>query len=624
MADQENYSSNLGDISSFLNTDNVVDHDWLDLTSGDDYDNYPSESKRKIVPQLDALWGTEQYSSPYRLVPNVVAPEGTVGKAVPIKEEDLFDVARVAKKAMMQGLKGPELVGQLRDRFDKGTLKAASGHLKKVAAEEGLLGNVYIDLSPFRNVREAAKLLSAAKIRLASFVIGSPYQEDNFIDAHGNCKLLKKAAVDKVDYTPEVLKHYATHLKNAGRLDLDAKITNREDLRLAFLATPKKAESLLDPEQVDKPEEVTEDTINQAMASITEQRTASRNKQALELRMAQVKPVLAKIQDMMLRGSLKDDLKTEIRSNFDMETIRKFSPEISSLVEKQGLIGPALVDASAYATPEMLVESLGRAKMSPKFMIETLPVGRGFMEKAKALTGLPVLSSENRADFSTSLAMDILAELKLVGKVDDEVVEALSKEAEKSPANAIKKAMLDEKIVKASKKVKMANAPQASIYSPVANVSSRVDMPAIRTAATKSIQCGISMDKTCDKVANFLPLREAMTIVREAMTAMDEIPASVMDKCTTQRYPLAKTASLVAASKCASCVNNVYGSCVAQDRPFKVVKTKTASTTPTTENIGAQIGLVGSSIVLDMNDVITHPKKVTDIELGHASRLGDI
>lgn len=621
MSRQELNSGSLGDISRMLDTEGVVDLDWLDLTSGENYDNIPSESPREVIPQLQEQWGTEQYSSPFRLVPNAVVPEGSSGKPKGVNEDDIFDVTRVTKKAMMQGKTGNELVGYLRERFDSETLKAASGELKKVAAEDGLLGNVYIDLEPFSDTKEAAIQLGKHRVRLASFAVGKPSRQKDFTDPSGRCRNLGKVAVDQVEYSAEVLAHYETHLKNAGMIGKDETISSKEDLRTAFInARHKRAEAV--PE---KNENISQNPIDvdKYIKEVSEISKQQEEKSASEVRVARVRPVLAKIQDLMLKGLAGDELKNEVYSCMGKNVIQEFAPEIKDLVSKQGLIGPLVIDVSTYPNVEKAQKAVGRSFMKPKFLYKSMPVEEGFMDKVRNKTGVPVLTGAG--DVTPKMAIDIVTALHSSGSIEDEAADSLVESAKEASSNEsveiIKMAMQARSEVKKSKVGRTASNNGSFLYSPATPDRNDLDRGAIKTAAVMSFTKGHKASDVENKIAGYVPIGEAIGIVREAVASMEEIKADSLDKCQSQSYPLAKTASLIAGSKCASCVRNTCNTCTMQSRPFKVASVKKASSFDVDPAVAMQMSR--GSIDIDMGSVITPPRNTVDVDMSSAS-MGDL
>lgn len=621
MSRQELNSGSLGDISRMLDTEGVVDLDWLDLTSGENYDNIPSESPREIIPQLQEQWSTEQYSSPFRLVPNAVVPDGSSGKPKGVSEDNIYDVTRVTKKAMMQGKTGKELVDFLRERFDSDTLKAASGELKKVAAEEGLLGNVYIDLDPFSNTKEAAIQLGKHRIRLASFAVGKPSMQKDFTDPSGRCRNLGKVAVEQVDYTSEVLAHYETHLKNAGVIGKNDTISSKEELRTAFLnARYKKAEKV--PENNENVSQETVD-IDKYVKEVSEIKKQQEEKMSAEVRVARVRPILAKVQDLMLKGLSGDRLKNEVYSCMDKNIIQEFAPEIKDLVSKQGIIGPLIIDVSAYPNVEKAQKAVEQSFIKPKFLHKSMPVEEGFMDKVRNRTGIPVLTGAG--DITPKMAADVIMSLHSAGSLDDEeassLVESTKEASAKESVELIKMAMQARSEKKESKETRTASNYGYSTYSPATPDRNDLDRGAIKTAAVMSFSKGHKASEVEKKIAGYVPIGEAIGIVREAVASMEEIKADSLDKCQSQSYPLAKKASLIPGSKCAGCVRNTCNTCTMQSRPFKVASVKKASSFEVDPAVKMQ--MTKGSLDLDLGSIITPPRNMVEVDMS-SSGMGDL
>lgn len=613
---QDSIGNSLGDVTRVFDSEHVVDLDWLSGTLGDDFDNVPVDMERQVIPQLQAQWNLGQFNSPYQMVPNSVAPEGTAGKEKPITDDDIFSVARVVKKAMMQGFRGSEVVPRLREIFSSELLEAAVPELKKVAAEEGLLGNVYLDLSAFSDTKEAARVLGKHKTRLASFVVGKPTKEGKYVDHNGRCIDLNKTAVDQVVYSQEVLSHYENHLRNAGVIGRDDKIRTKEELRLAFLSArdKKHATPTEQPKQKAVSEEEYKSTAEAAKAVM------SHNKEVLaaQVRLAQSRPVMARVQDFMLKGLVGDSLKEAIVKSMDSQTLEEYTPEIANMVKKQGLLGPLAVDVSTYPNAEAASEAVSKCFMKPKFILSTLPVDEGFLSRVQSKVKIPVLGSPS--DVTPQIAEEVLASLNASSSIDDDVTAALvskCRSGEDTPANVIKAAMFARSAGKSKTQVKEASTQVGHFHTPISSARPQVDRSAIKVAATKAFGMGHSASAVQDKVAGYVPIGEAIGIMREALAAMDSVSASALDDCNTEKYPLKKSASIVKAAKCDSCVRNICGTCSAQGRSFKVLNVKKASSTEVQKDPAEILGLSNSNLLnIDMSQVITAPKRDIDVSFG--------
>ena len=69
-------------------------------------------------------------------------------------------------------------------------------------------------------------------------------------------------------------------------------------------------------------------------------------------------------------------------------------------------------------------------------------------------------------------------------------------------------------------------------------------------------------------MAELMPTTEALSVARTVLGSMKEVKADILNKCSTDKYPLAKDASIVQGSKCASCILSTGNSCLKQERKF--------------------------------------------------------
>jgi hypothetical protein len=612
-------NSSLGDLTDALaDHSNVVDFSWLENTPGDTKDNHPSDSLREIIPQLQSQWSRDLSNSPNKLIPGQKALVENKDKTV--SPEDKIEVERVAKKAMMQGISGKDLVLHLRERFSSEQIDASAENLRKVAQEDGLLGNVYLDLSAFNTTKEALQTLGNHKIRLASYVIGAPIRESKYIDQTGKCLHLAKTVVDQVEYTSELISHYASHLKNIGAIPFDMAIENKEMLRSAFLqARYKKHASPVAPAAP----VATQEPAKQILSDKEIQEfKASAGQMDQGARLSMVRPLLAKIQGMMQAGAIDEDLKQGIRSCCDEQTIKEFSPEISGLVSRQGLIGPVVSDASYYGDVGSAVSAISQSPVKPMFLIGTLPSPEGFLNNVSVKTGIPVMASA--ADFTHEHASRIVANMHGAGQLDTDTAHGLLR-------------MASEKASTPSTIVKMASKAKGKPFDKATKIdkketsaapgflSSRIKgnkdgekaekREGLKNKAKEALDKGISSTSVQAKLASFVPVGEAIGIMREALAAMDVIDVKALDECGTQRYALKKNASLVMASKCSTCVFQSCGACSKQARPFRMASVKKASEATPFSNPVAEMGLVAGSMDLDLAGVIIPARRPSGIDV---------
>jgi hypothetical protein len=614
-------SGSLGDLTDALaDHSNVVDFSWLEGTNGETKDNYPSESERLVIPQLQEQWRRDLENSPNRLVPGQVSRLEKSDKGV--SPEEKVEVERVAKKAMMMGLSGKDLVLHLRERFSSDTIDAAKENLKKVASEEGLLGNVYLDLSAFNTTKEALSTLGHHKIRLASFAVGAPSRERNYVDQTGKCMHLAKTVVGEVEYTPALLNHYASHLRNIGAIPFDQAIESKESLRMAFIQARLRKATI----EASNPKSVSDTGLSDKSKALLESGDFNKlnveaAKVAADVRIARVRPVLAKIQNFMMQGHQGEELKRSIKACCDDQTVQEFLPEISSLVSRQGLVGPVLADASYYGDVNNAVSAIGKAPVRPMFIIGTLPTPEGFLGNVSTRTGIPVM--EKPSDFTHDMASKVVALMHGNGGLDTDTAHSLMK-------------MASEKAKKPSEIVTLAAKAKAEKAKPVVKKETKGGVPAflnstikgdkdgekdqkrkdLKDSAQKAITKGNKASKIQAKLASYVPVGEAIGIMREALAAMSAIPVEALDECQSTKYALKKEASLIGGSKCSSCVFSSCGTCSKQGRPFRNASVRTASVASEGKvDHVTEMGLVAGSMDIDLSGIITPARTSFDVSL---------
>jgi hypothetical protein len=543
----------------------VPDLDWLSLKAGE-YDNIPTENHVEIIPQLQEQWSKKEDRST-TLAPNTSA--AAMPKKEAFSKEDIEGVIKSAKLAAMQGTTGKMLAKELEKRYPASLIVAAKDELVKVAGEQGLLGNVYVDLTPFSSCKEASNKLGSNKIRSAQYVVG---ECKHVCATHhtGYCSELKKTVVEKMSYDEDTLKSYENHLKVVGKLASDEKIDSKDALQEALLkSSAPKADNkagdteFSDPnksfEDLDKKKEAFEKELKKKEASIRDEQASDRFESA--------KPVLAFIQDNMLKGKIGDSLKEVIAKNLDEDSIRKYSSEINKMVSLQGLLGNVYVDVSYYKNASDAINSIKKASTSPQYLVQTVTAGEfdDTLSRVSKATGCAILPQDGKIDtkiahsyiddimFSDRIALDKGAEFKT------------SIEAGENALGIIREAFIA--TLSHKKSVKTAGAKMTLTSKGERKAS--VDTNHLKTASYKAIENGVSVEDLEVKLASFLPAVEAAGMVDEVLSNVKEVSANVMTNCTTQKYAFRSDTVIIPTEKCAGCILNNKTSCLKSKLAFK-------------------------------------------------------
>lgn len=560
----------MGDLSGLMHDNaKIVDLSWLDVDPST-YDNIPSHNNpNNVIPQLEAAWNMEMISNPTSFIPNqVLSGKSEIQEIGP---EHVEPVVMVAKRAMMIGLKGDQILSHLRERFPQEQLKAASSELKKVAAEQGLLGPVYIDLGAFESTREAASFLGTHRARTASLAIGTPLKDANYLGDNGKVRDLGLTHVASVDYSPASLKKFASDLIQSGTIEKDATIDTKEDLQQAVMAgvTATVKERTLEAVPF---KGVSDKQARALLASAQGAMKVEAEKKAASERYTEARPILASMQDEMAKGKMGPALREVITAKFAEETVKNFAPEISRLASLQGLMGKLYMDVGLYASTDEAIRAV-RSASKPTYIIASSDAGDDRANRVASVTGCKIMP---RTGPTMKEASSLVHELQMAGKIPNKAASALTARLAnmESASNVIRDANI----------AAMTHIPEVRTGGVAGNMLSAekvepkgADTLALKTAAMAALSRGFSIQKVQDKLASLTCAGEAYSLVRNALNSLDTVPSAILDRCATERYNLGVGAKIASSGKCASCVRSIGGYC--QKQAAKLVSDKTAKTT---------------------------------------------
>jgi hypothetical protein len=333
----------------------IVNHGAIATEDIKSYDNYPSDNNSvRVIPKLHEMWN---HDTNLRLVPNVsVQPLGVRNAEDPTPE-----IIREAKKAMMAGLKGKEISEHLRSRFTSKHIASAKEQLAKLAEEQGLLGNVYIDASAFTSYADAEQFLNQHRNRLAKYIVTKNGTVDQNVISYLASRFHKNV-VPEIVYGSDLYDHYKMHLAATGNIKPDYVIDSKESLRLAFLMekpapiAPTKKEAKVIPQ----------DVMKEGLAKIAEKHEESARISSDELLIGKIRPVLEYAQSQLAKGKTASDVKEMLRSRFVMEDIRDAAKGLSVIA--CGKLNASYVDSlvsDKKITPVMAEELKRVAKRFP-------------------------------------------------------------------------------------------------------------------------------------------------------------------------------------------------------------------------------------------------------------------
>ena len=532
----------------------IPDLDWMVLSK----ENVPSEFPVESIPQLQEAW-THTNEASARLVSNATVKGGMGVKTA--SQEDIAGVVKQAKKEMMLGYTGKDLADRLSSLYMPDLIHAAKDELVKLASEQGLLGKVYIDLSPFESCREAAKVLGKNRIRTARYVVGNPTRRVCSSHHNGFCKELSKRTKEAMDYSDVVLNEYTSHLRVAGVIGASESITSKENLIEAFLRKTERNDAVV----AKQASPVDMEKLQNDFSSQLEKSAADQKKLAAEQRFFAARPILAFMQDQLLKGKAGESLKESIRTKFSSTDIMKFSDEIAKVASLQGMLGNIYVDVSYYKSPEDAIHAIKTANTNPIYLIQSYKQ-HGFdntLARVASATGCSELPRDGKLDkkVAFSYIKDLQANNRIASSTSKELLNKVI--AGDSSLKVIKEAF-DASL---SHKKEVRTGGVRGVAAPV--VSKRAaDVKAIKANVAKAIEAGVAVGSIEDKVAMLVGTTEAVGLVRSVLSSLKQVNANCLSKCTSERYDLSRTASIIPASKCKNCVLKGASSCIKQSADF--------------------------------------------------------
>jgi len=534
----------------------VPDLDWLVLSQ----ENIPSEFPVEVLPQLQAAWSHTNEASA-RLISNATVKDGIGINVKKASQEDVCGVVKQAKKDMMLGLTGKALADRLASLYMPSVINAAKDELIKLASEQGLLGKVYIDLTPFESCHEAAMILGKNRIRTARYVVGEPTRRVCSSHKNGFCKELNKRTVEAMDYSEPILKEYTIHLRIAGVLGASETVTSKENLREAFLRQPERIVDVVAKEAA--PIDVNK--VQNDFAAQLEKKATEQAKDASVQRFFSARPILAYLQDQLLKGKVGNALKESISQKFSSTDIGKFAPEIARVASLQGVLGNIYVDVSYYKTAEDAIQAIKTANTNPVYLVQSFKKNAfdNTLEKVASATGCSILPRDGKLDkkVAFSYIKDLQANNKIASGISKEL---LNKVISGDSSLSVIKAAFDASLL--HKKEVRTGGVQAKV-APVIGKKAH-DYISIKHKIVKAIEAGVSIDNIEDRVAMMIGTTEAIGLVRNTMAGVQEINADCLSNCTTEKYDISRNASIKPTKKCEGCVLKSASSCIKQSANF--------------------------------------------------------
>jgi len=530
----------------------IPDLSWLDLEAGD-YDNIPTPNNVEILPQLRDAWTHTNVRST-ELVPNVVAlsPKQASDE---ISQEIVSEVVRQAKREMMAGMTGKVLASKLSALYMPEVIKAAKDELIKLSSEQGLLGNVYLDMTAFDSCSDAANYLGKNKVRTARYVVGNPIKHACCSHSSGQCRDMNKKVVASMDYSKELLSEFTQHFKIAGMIPSDGFIDSKEALKNVFMTKQAKTvEAYSEP--MDVPVDL--DKSSADLEEALEKSSSVQVKLAQQQRFYAARPILAYMQDQMLKGKIGNALKESLQIKFASSDIAAFSPEIKKVAGLQGLLGNVYVDISYYKTPDDAIKAIKNASTTPLYLIQSVKENEfdsSLMKVARA-TGCSEFPKDGKID--KSAALSYITDLQYSDRISSESANIFKTRVD-SGTNVL--AVIRDTFLSTQsyKRKTREGGVQATFEQGVSKKAT--DREALKGSAVRALEAGISINMIEDKLSLMIPTGEAIGMTRNALASLDTVDANSLTKCASEKYQLKREATITRAIKCATCIYTTTTAC---------------------------------------------------------------
>lgn len=541
----------------------VSNLDWLTV----DKDNIPTENPVESIPQLEEAW-SHQPTKSLNLITNIQAAPKMAGEL--FDQSAVKDIVAATKRELMSGLTVKGVAAKIATMYPMTLIAMAQDDIKAVVNEQGLLGNVYVDTTCYHSCREAAKALGT-RVKTAKYVVGTP-KVACASHATGFCSELRKEVVAEVKYDQALVESYESHLKVAGAIGNGDKINSKEALQQAFLAlkAPKMvAEASVQDQRVATTPEI--QNVRELFVGELENKQASQQQARIEERFQRARPILAHMQNLMLKGKTGSALKELLANKYPDNVIREFAPEIKKMAGLQGLLGNVYVDISLYKDAHEASEAIRAANTSPMYLVQTHKVGQfdDTLEKVARDTSTQPLPKDGNID--VRVAYSYVDDLHYAGRLSKEAsVEMRGKlAAGVNPLAVVRESFMSSQ---GYKKPVPQGGQTGSFEKTDTPAKVVVDPIGIKEAAKKALVAGLEIEKVEDKVSTMLPRPEAVGLVRGVLASLKEVDPKSLTRCVVDKYQLSREATLKMSDKCAGCILNATVACAQQGLRFAGVK----------------------------------------------------
>jgi len=328
--------ANMGDLDKYLNeSGKISDYSWLDIDPKD-YKNIPFNSIPEYIaiPKLEEQWKhlKDKHNNP-NLTPNM---DLNYNNKIPDKtNNDTKDLLDHIKKQMMSGRTGKELVEDIYSRADLKVIKAAMGKITELLKEQGLLGNIYVDPTPFSKCVEGANFTDKRN-KTARYVKEISACSDCIFNKKERCEVYKKTIASDIEYDENLLSFYAKHLSNLRGKEIV--INSKEELKKAFLEKIVVKVKIAENKPIEKSEEKTLEDKKKEF----EEQYKDLEKQLSNFPTDKISKDIA---NLLIKGYSGKIIKSYIRERYSEEEFKKNKKTFDNILLKQGSLGRVYIES---------------------------------------------------------------------------------------------------------------------------------------------------------------------------------------------------------------------------------------------------------------------------------------
>lgn len=517
-------------LDSFLNEEKkgLANFDWLDINPAE-YDNAPFHDlpAHMSIPKLEEAWSHTDDSKNFNLVPNI---DTNFNITSPQQKDDSSDIKIIVdyvKKQMMSGKTGKDLVELVSKKATPDLIKQAYPELQKLAKEQGLLGNVYVDPTIFGRCVDGAEF-TGKMAKTAKYVVAMNKCAGCAHNRNQRCEVYKKKIATEVIYEQDTLDFYSRHFSNVSGKSVT--ISSRNELQEMFTFKPKASVKVAE----NKPsvEEVDEKTL--------EQKEKIFNKHMKSLKdslnnMTEMKTGV-EVTALLVKGYDSRTIAAHFKSKYSSQEFENSKEVINQILAKQGSLGSVYVEAAFLPLDDSQDERniIDFMRDIPVKFIVIKPEDRNFNKLKR------VCPKMNKTVVPNLKMIPIQSWANEFNKYPEEIREKISSVFEENPVKGLRLAFLQKNISKKSavetEEYNLKSALDNTEYSPENKVSVSLTPNKVKVALEKGYtfssiihtgrQLGVS-DKDISE-----SIKKAFETVKEihkyqANVSSFQVPASV-------------------------------------------------------------------------------------------------